>query len=69
MIKVRINHYDKHVAHNITSNRREIGHIVIEHLTSMDIPMEEALNAGGWCELASLEEEFEGTGYTILICS
>jgi hypothetical protein len=35
----------------------------------MDIPMEEALNAGSWCELASFEEEFEGTGYTILICS
>ena len=69
MIKVRINHYSKHVAHNITSNRREIDHIVVEHLTSMDISMEEALNAGSWCELASFEEEFEGTGYTILICS
>lgn len=69
MIKIRIDHYDEHTTYNLTCRAHEVDHIVVEYLTLMDIPMEEASNAAGWCVLASSNEEFEGTGYAILICS
>lgn len=40
---------------------------VFDYLIQSDIPVEEALNAEGWCELAAIGEYYDGDDFSIEI--